>query len=145
MDEGSKVKIYVNLPGVGNNPTENIALEYSETSLCLTVKDYVGVNPAEEKDDDLICDTSGEGPANDVSEEELLQPQGEDRCLSFAQLYGEIESATFKKKQDKIIVILKKKDDKAWSSVIAWCTANAWKIDEIGNSSLTTGKYNIII
>jgi hypothetical protein len=39
---------------------------------------------------------------------------------------------------------LKKKDDKAWSSVIAWCTANAWKIDEIGNSSLTTGKYNII-
>jgi hypothetical protein len=40
---------------------------------------------------------------------------------------------------------LKKKDDKAWSSVIAWSTVqNARKIDEIGNSSLTTGKYNII-
>lgn len=121
MDEGSKVKIYVNLVGVGNTPAENIVLESSECSLCLTVKDYVAPNPVEEKEEgdaDLVCDTS-----DDATKEEEESPappsRGEDRCLSFAQLYGEIESATFKQKQDKIIVILKKKDDRAWSSVIA--------------------------
>ena len=121
MDEGSKIKIYVNLPGVGNMNMENISLESSARSLCLTVREYVVPRVAEEKegasDDDLVCDTSGDVTNEDT--ESSKQSQTEDRCLSFAQLYGEIESATFKKKQDKIIVILKKKDESAWSSVIA--------------------------
>jgi hypothetical protein len=45
--------------------------------------------------------------------------QGENRCLSFAKLYGEIEKATFRKKADKVIVTLIKKEMKEWSSVIA--------------------------
>ncbi|KAL3792619.1 hypothetical protein ACHAWO_008780 [Cyclotella atomus] len=109
-DEGSKIKIYVNLPGVGNAPDENVVLDWGECSLCLTVKKYVApIDPVEE--DDLICDTSGENTAG--------ENKGEDRCLSFAQLFGEIENASCKKKQDKVILILKKKDDKVWSSIIA--------------------------
>jgi hypothetical protein len=110
-DEGSKIKIYVNLPGVGNAPDENVVLDWGECSLCLTVKNYAApIDPVE--GDDLICDTSGEN-------EKMDENKGEDRCLSFAQLFGEIENASFKKKQDKVILILKKKDDKVWSSVIA--------------------------
>lgn len=122
MDEGEKVKIYVNLPSVGCTPTENIVLESSERSLCLTIKDYAIPNPAEEeKSDDLVCDTSEKGDGEIVAEEKQPQQQVENRCLSFARLYGEIEGASFKKKPEKIIIILKKKGgDKPWTSVIAW-------------------------
>lgn len=116
LDDGAKVKIYVNLPGVGNTPTENITLESTETSMCLTVKDYLAPNPTD--DDDLICDTSGEEGGNEKTDGEA-DPRREDRCLSFAQLFGEIETSMYKKKQDKIVVILKKKDEKEWPSVIA--------------------------
>ena len=116
LDDGAKVKIYVNLPGVGSTPTENIVLESTETSMCLTVKNYVAPNPADD-DDDLICDTSGEEGEEKTDGE--TDQRGEDRCLSFVQLFGEIETSTYKQKQDKIIVILKKKDEKEWPSVIA--------------------------
>lgn len=115
LDDGAKVKIYVNLPGVGSTPTENIVLESTETSMCLTVKNYVAPNPAD--DDELICDTSGEEGGEKTDGE--TDQRGEDRCLSFVQLFGEIETSTYKQKQDKIIVILKKKDEKEWPSVIA--------------------------
>lgn len=112
LDEGAKVKIYVNLPGVGSVSEENVTLDWSECSLCLTVRGYVvPVDPAEEEGE-LVCDTKEETDKGEETE------KGEDRCLSFAKLYGEIENASFKKKQDKIILILKKKDDMVWSSVI---------------------------
>ncbi|KAL3801952.1 hypothetical protein HJC23_010296 [Cyclotella cryptica] len=128
MDEGEKVKIYVNLPSVGSTPSENIALESTERSLCLTIKGYIAVpNPAADKDlDDLICDTSKSSGDTEENCDEMAvegkepQPRGEDRCLSFARLYGEIESATLKKRPDKIIITLKKKEgNKPWTSVIA--------------------------
>ncbi|KAL7474358.1 hypothetical protein ACHAW6_000336 [Cyclotella cf. meneghiniana] len=128
MDEGEKVKIYVDLPSVGSTPSENISLESTETSLCLIIKNYFATpNPAEDTyPDDMICDTSkSNGDSKENGDEVMVQDQqsqgqGEDRCLSFARLYGEIESATFKKKPDKIIVTLKKKkSDNAWPSVIA--------------------------
>ena len=126
LNETTKVKLYVNLPGVGECDDDNIALEYTERSLCLTIKNYVA--PLKEKDeevekvvDNLIADTApDENPEEKKEgEEEAEKKDGEDRCLSFGKLYGEIEKATYKKKPDKIIVTLKKKDEKSWSKVIA--------------------------
>ena len=123
LDEETKVKIYVNLPGVGECCSDhNIALDYTETSLCLTVKNYVTptVEKKEKKkvlDEKLIADTAPEEEEEEeVAKEEVTV---EDRCLSVGQLHGTIEKATFRKKTDKIILTLKKKDDKTWSRVIA--------------------------
>ncbi|KAL7528622.1 hypothetical protein ACHAXR_002541 [Thalassiosira sp. AJA248-18] len=114
LNEQTKVKIYVNLPGVGNCSDENIALDFTERSLCLTIKNYI--SPSEKKvevvDDELVSDTAPE-------EEEEKEEKGEDQCLSLGKLYGEIEKATFRKKADKVIITVKKKDEKEWKSVIA--------------------------
>ena len=40
-----------------------------------------------------------------------------DKRLAFSKLFGPIESASFKKKKDKIILILVKADDVEWSSI----------------------------
>ena len=117
LDDGAKVKIYVNLPGVGNCDDENISIDFTERSLCLTVKDYVIASPAAPSDSqdkgELIVDSAPE------TVEEIVEESKEDRCLTFAKLYGDIEKATFKKKPDKVIITLKKKDDSKWSSIIA--------------------------
>lgn len=123
LDEDAKVKIYVNLPGVGKCSADNITLESTESSLCLMVKDYVASAPipkknlVEEVNDELISDST-EGLKDDAPEE-LEEPKGEDKCLSFAKLYGEIEKATFRQKADKIVITLVKKGDtKVWNSVM---------------------------
>lgn len=120
LNEEAKVKVYVNLPGVGNCRDENIALEFTERSLCLTVKNYVAPSSAGENvevAEELVADTAPEKEAATIAEEE--EQKGEDRCLSFGKLYGEIDAASFRKKPDKVIVTMKKKDGKMWSSVIA--------------------------
>mmetsp|Transcript_5889 Transcript_5889/g.14756 ORF Transcript_5889/g.14756 Transcript_5889/m.14756 type:complete len:231 (+) Transcript_5889:94-786(+) len=123
LNEETKVKVYVNLPGVGNCRDENIALEFTERSLCLTVKNYVAPSSSAGEDvemaEGLVADTAPEKEveATKIAEEE--EQKGEDRCLSFGKLYGEIETASFRKKPDKVIVTMKKKDGKTWSSVIA--------------------------
>lgn len=130
LDDGKKVKIYVNLPGVGECDTDNITIDFTERSLCLTVKDYIIPSPtttttAVSKDDEedrgeLIVDSAPSPPEEetikDIVEEEMRK---EDRCLTFAKLYGDIEKATFKKKADKVIVIITKKVDSKWNSIIA--------------------------
>ena len=129
LDDGKKVKIYVNLPGVGECDTDNITIDFTERSLCLTVKDYIIPSPttttAVSKDDEedrgeLIVDSAPSPPEEetikDIVEEEMRK---EDRCLTFAKLYGDIEKATFKKKTDKVIVIITKKVDSKWNSIIA--------------------------
>lgn len=123
LDDGAKVKIYVNLPGVGNCDDENITIDFTERSLCLTVKDYAITSPSsaaaskedggEEDKGELIMDSAPE------TVEEIVEERKEDRCLTFAKLYGDIEKATFKKKPDKVIITLKKKDDSKWNSIIA--------------------------
>eukprot|EP00571_Detonula_confervacea_P017351 CAMPEP_0172300494 /NCGR_PEP_ID=MMETSP1058-20130122/2575_1 /TAXON_ID=83371 /ORGANISM="Detonula confervacea, Strain CCMP 353" /LENGTH=226 /DNA_ID=CAMNT_0013010283 /DNA_START=112 /DNA_END=792 /DNA_ORIENTATION=- len=114
LDEKTKVKIYVNLAGVGNCQDENIALDFTERSLCLTIKNYVAPSIKVEvvKDPLLVLDTAPE-------EEAVEEKEGEDRCLSVGKLHGAIENATYRKKAEKIIITLKKKDVKAWSRVIA--------------------------
>ena len=122
LDDGAKVKIYVNLPGVGNCDDENITIDFTERSLCLTVKDYAITSPSssapskedeEEDKGELIMDSAPE------TVKEIVEERKEDRCLTFAKLYGDIEKATFKKKPDKVIITLKKKDDSKWNSIIA--------------------------
>jgi len=139
LNETAKVKLYVNLPGVGNCSHDNIALDFTERSLCLTIKEYVRIEmekPKEEKgkyamkgkttkeeleeSDDgniespLVMDTA-------PKEEEVpaIEHSPEDKCLAFGKLFGEIENATYKKKPDKLIIILKKKDKRTWRSVVA--------------------------
>ncbi|KAL7529370.1 hypothetical protein ACHAWF_002955 [Thalassiosira exigua] len=112
LDEASRVKIYVNLPGVGECDDGHISLEYAERTMCLTVKDYKG--PVEAKKEDRF--ELGDPAAAEKEEEER---KGEDRCLSLARLYGDIEKATFRKKADKVIITLKKKGVLIWKSVVA--------------------------
>uniref|UniRef100_A0A7S2VI87 CS domain-containing protein n=1 Tax=Skeletonema marinoi TaxID=267567 RepID=A0A7S2VI87_9STRA len=124
LDDGAKVKIYVNLPGVGNCDDDNITIDFTERSLCLTVKDYAIISPSssaskeeeaasEEDKGQLIMDSAPE------TVKEIVEERKEDRCLTFAKLYGDIEKATFKKKPDKVIITLKKKGDSKWNSIIA--------------------------
>jgi hypothetical protein len=124
LDDETKVKIYVNLPGVGNCQDENIALDHTDSSLCLTVKNYIppslsSSDEADKNDEDVDEMMSDDDPNIEVENETKEGNQGGDRCLSFARLYGEIEKATYRKKADKLIVTLTKKEMKEWSSVIA--------------------------
>ena len=125
---------------------EDILLDFTDTSLCLTVKNYI-VTPASSADgggkdevessatgsDKLVVDCSKITPDLEelVEEEEeeeeggknksaaQEEEKGEDRCLAFGRLYGEIEKATVRKKMDKIIIAMTKKDGKKWTKVIA--------------------------
>ena len=130
LNEEAKVKIYIDLPGVGNccQDLDDIQLEYSEKSLCLTIKNYVppsSVEVAVDKNDDDDDDDDGMEVSNaptNTEENEVDAKDGnklENRCLSFAKLYGEIEKATYRKKTDKVIVTLIKKEMKEWTSIIA--------------------------
>ncbi|KAL3764529.1 hypothetical protein ACHAW5_004793 [Stephanodiscus triporus] len=125
VDEDARVKVYVELPGVGNCPDENISLDFTERSVCLTVKNYAPPPSAKARVDDasdeLVADTTAAAPdaAEVVEEEAQRRGGGEDRCLSFGRLYAEIENATYRKKADRVIITLTKKDDTAWSAVIA--------------------------
>ena len=124
------MKIYIDLPGVGNccQDFDDIQLEYSEKSLCLTIKNYVppsSVEVAVDKNDDDDDDDDGMEVSNaptNTEENEVDAKDGnklENRCLSFAKLYGEIVKATYRKKTDKVIVTLIKKEMKEWTSIIA--------------------------
>lgn len=123
LNEATKIKLYVNLPGVGNCPDDNITLDYTEQSLCLTIKNYVEpITSAKAEDkgkdsDELVSDTA----PKEEDDTKFIEDnrRGEDRCLSFGKLYAEIDKATLKKKPDKVILILNKKDDKTWNAVCA--------------------------
>ena len=142
-NESVRVKVYVDLPGVGNCRDEDILLDYTERSLCLVVKNYVPPPPpppATAKEvgvvsDELVMDCTSAAvvspPPQDAAEGEGGEEEegggggggvvskGEDRCLSFGKLYAEIEKATYRKKADRVIITLTKKDRKAWSKVVA--------------------------
>ena len=119
LDENARVRIYVELPGVGNCRDEDVLLDFTERSLCLTVKNYVPPSPKNVADTsvELVVDcTALEGAGG----EDASPKRGEDRSLSLGRLYAEIEGATFRKKAERVIITLTKKDKKrAWSAVIA--------------------------
>lgn len=114
VDEENRVKIYVNLPGVGLCPDESIAIEHSETSMCLTVKDYTPPSTkVQSNDDGVVIDTAPED-----NESTSDRREAEERCLSFGKLYGTIEKAALKKKNDKVIITLTKAEAKPWKAVM---------------------------
>mmetsp|Transcript_30588 Transcript_30588/g.35664 ORF Transcript_30588/g.35664 Transcript_30588/m.35664 type:complete len:240 (+) Transcript_30588:141-860(+) len=99
LDEGKKVKIYIDLKGVGEQCAneDDIKLDWDESSLSLQVFNY-----------------------NDVSDKETQADKV--RCLSFGRLHGFILKATFKLKTDRIILVLFKKveegkDPEEWPAV----------------------------
>jgi len=119
LDEALKVKIYVDLPGVGNCREEDVALDFTESSLCVTVHNYVAPSENDKgagaESEALVVDTA---PAQ---EEETEEGNKAVRCLSFEKLFGRIDGATLRKKPDKLVITLRKKDGdkRIWKSVIA--------------------------
>eukprot|EP00522_Entomoneis_paludosa_P000560 CAMPEP_0172472488 /NCGR_PEP_ID=MMETSP1065-20121228/68364_1 /TAXON_ID=265537 /ORGANISM="Amphiprora paludosa, Strain CCMP125" /LENGTH=195 /DNA_ID=CAMNT_0013230627 /DNA_START=66 /DNA_END=653 /DNA_ORIENTATION=+ len=92
LDEPSKIKLYIELKDVGTKCTdEDIVLDWSERSFSLTVHNY---HP----------------PA------EATTPAP---CLCFARLSGPISKATFKRKDQKIILTLIKVEEN-----VTWHTIN---------------------
>ncbi len=122
LNEDARVKVYVELPGVGNCRDEDILLDYTDLSLCFTVKNYSPpptTTKAAEVPDELVVDALAAAPQDAEEGGEGGVGKGEDRCLSFGRLYAEIEKATYRKKADRVIITLKKKELKAWSKVVA--------------------------
>ena len=114
LDEEKRVKLYVNLPGVGLCPDESISIEHSEQSMCLTVKDYTPPSTkVQSNEDGMVTDTAPEDSSSSSDRRET-----EERCLSFGKLYGTIEKAALKKKNDKIIITLYKAEAKPWKAVM---------------------------
>mmetsp|Transcript_12297 Transcript_12297/g.17983 ORF Transcript_12297/g.17983 Transcript_12297/m.17983 type:complete len:227 (+) Transcript_12297:185-865(+) len=95
LDEGKKVKIYVEMEGIGERCTndDDITLSHTESSFCLVVKNY-----------------------NSLGEEEKKE-KSDEKCLAFGRLHGSIQSASFRKKKDRVIITLLKKEEKGWPSI----------------------------
>lgn len=84
LDDGMKVKLYLNLDGVGEKCTDDdIELDFTDSSLSLVVKNYAS------------------------------EPQ----VLSFAKLTGEISTASFRRKENRIIVTLTKAIVGEWHTI----------------------------
>lgn len=99
LDDGAKVKIYIELKGVGQicAHDEDVTLDWQERSFSLIVRNYDGGGEAE-------------------SEIKII------KSLCFGRLHGPIKKATMKKRADKIIVILTKltkegEEPKEWSGI----------------------------
>jgi hypothetical protein len=96
LDDGPKVKIYVDLKGVADTckNDDDVTLEWKERSFSLAIRNYI----EEGKDESEV------------------------KCLCFGRLHGSIQNASFKKKTDKIIITLTKmlkegEDPKVWPGV----------------------------
>ena len=84
LDDGMKVKLYVDMEGVGEKcVSEDVSLEFTESSFCLVVRNY----------------------------------KPEPQCLSFGRLTAEISDASFRLKQDRIILTLKKAEEGEWHTI----------------------------
>ena len=102
-DEGATVKLYIAMEGVGEKCSdEDITLDHTAHSFCFQVRNYA--TPALED----LEDTAEGG---DAPEPPIL-------CLSFLKLTADISKATFKKKKDRVVVILHKADkDREWHTI----------------------------
>ena len=89
------MKLYIDLKGIGDAEGCDVTLDWAERSFSLVVKNYQepNTNPI----------SQGDNADADVITE------CQDKCLSFGKLHGSIQKATYKRKTDKIIVILTKK------------------------------------
>jgi hypothetical protein len=85
LDEPKKVKLYIEMPGIGDKCTDDdITLDFTETSLCLVVNNY----------------------------------KPEPQCLCFGRLTAPITNASFKIKDNRIILTLNKtKEGYTWHTI----------------------------
>ena len=58
LNEDARVKVYVELPGVGDCKDEDVLLDFTERSLCLTVKNYMAPSTKGEASGELVVDTA---------------------------------------------------------------------------------------
>jgi len=91
-----KVKLYIDLEGVGEKCTDDdITLDYTDTSLCFVVNNYLFNNDA------------AVGP----------EKKRDAPCLSFGRLTAEITNATFRRKKDRVVVTLTKAKEGEWHTI----------------------------
>lgn len=84
LDDGKKVKLYLEMEGVGDKCTDDdVTLDYTESSFQLIVNNY--------KDD----------------------PQ----CLCFGKLTANITKATYKIKENRILLTLTKAEEGEWHTI----------------------------
>jgi hypothetical protein len=80
-----------------------------------TVKVYIDYEKADEVSDDEISLTNTD---DSIEFRIALEDKDKDLCLSLTSLSNEIDNATYKKKTDKFLIILRKRDvDKSWSNL----------------------------
>jgi hypothetical protein len=101
LNKDAGVRVYVKLPRVGNCRNEDVLLEFTEQSLCFTVKNYwsplSSMNRAEVPDE-LAKDASAVVLRDAEEGGEGGVGKGEDCCLSFGRLYTEIKMAAYQKR-----------------------------------------------
>jgi hypothetical protein len=132
IDEPNKVKIYIeNLQGVGLQCSDDdITLDYTPTSLSLVIQNYRTPGTATmpvSVTSSSTSETEGEGEAADTAADAdsaatttttpttatTLPP----KCLAFSKLTGRITKAVYKKKEDRIILILTKEEEGEWRTI----------------------------
>ena len=101
LDEGKKVKIYIDMKGVGDIcESGDVQLDWNERTFSLKVYNYTSPDDGAEKED-------GKGI----------------QCLSFGKLHGFISKAAVRVKKDRLILTLTKrveegKEPDEWSSIV---------------------------
>jgi hypothetical protein len=120
LDDGAKVKLYIDLENVGEQCTDNdVALEYTERTLSFKLQNYknskqlvLGAVNGTNGDNDPNVETDA-GPT--ISSSSSSSPP---QILCFGRLCEDISNATYRIKKDKIILTLTKLDaSKAWATI----------------------------
>ena len=138
LDDGPKVKLYIDLENVGEQCTDNdLILEYTERSLSLTVLNYQAITTTgttippptkttttttttttdDEKDDDEK-DDKNQNTTLSLSSTSTKMTLSPPPCLCFARLSGPISSAFVKRKDHKLILTMVKIDPEfTWHTI----------------------------
>lgn len=113
LDEGLKLKIYIDFQDImGCCTKDDVTLDWDEQSFCLRVLNYV--EPSK-RGVDVSVDANMDGADDNMEDKKedgtpsAVANVPEVYCLSFGKLHGLITKATYKLKQNKIILILTKK------------------------------------
>jgi hypothetical protein len=148
IDEPNKVKIYIeNLQGVGLQCTDDdIALDYTPTSLSLVIQNYrtpgttipaaaapinastTSASETEGEKDATAAAVASDAPTTTntattttmtttTTATTTTTTTWPPKCLAFSKLTGRITKAVYKKKQDRIILILTKEEEGEWRTI----------------------------
>ena len=124
LDDGAKVKLYIDLESVGEQCTEkDVTLEYTERTLSFTLQNYKNcklvlgsVNRM--ADDHDPTDGNDVGPSTTSTTSSSSSATPTPQILRFGRLCEDIGNATYRIKKDKIILTLTKVDsNKEWATI----------------------------